>query len=70
MVCVHTMAAAENVEIVSLLLSMWPVPRAGAVHLHSVYLYLQVVDVWDPKYINREELFLTLCRFIQHIYTK
>lgn len=32
--------------------------------------YGQVVDVWDPKYINREELFLTLCRFIQHIYTR
>ncbi len=24
--------------------------------------------MWDPKYINREELYLILCRFVRHLY--
>ncbi|XP_064403318.1 actin-related protein 10-like [Halichondria panicea] len=30
----------------------------------------QLQEVWDPKYINREELYLILCRFIRHVYLK
>ena len=30
----------------------------------------QIQDVWDPKYINRQELYLILCRFLNTIYLK
>lgn len=36
----------------------------------TVLPWLQIQKVWDPKYINREELYLILCRFIRHVYLK
>lgn len=35
--------------------------------LHKTH---QLQDVWDPKYLHRDELYLILCRFLQTIYLK
>ena len=49
---------------------MKPYGEVSASQQCNVYVPppFQVMDVWNPKYVNKEELYLILCRFLSDVY--